>query len=87
MCDECRSKNRKVQKKQERATYRSPTVHKKTEPERTLAEQNRFMRELGLTYGGKPIERGVYPREPKFLEGVKMKWRKTGSGDCGGESQ
>ena len=86
LCDECRKENRRAQKRQERASYKSIITHEKSEPDRTLSEQNRFMRERGFTYGGKTILQ-CSPLEPKFLEGVKTRWNKTESGDCGGESR
>lgn len=48
------------------------------QPDLTLREYNRQMRAKGLTYGGRPIQTGIYPREPKFLQGVKTRWTKSG---------
>lgn len=90
-CPDCKGEaaRRGLERKKEAARLRK-RYHKPEPPKAgagmTLTQYNRMMREKGLTYGGKPIEQGIYPREPKFLEGVKRRWKKTESDSCGGKS-
>lgn len=91
-CPDCKGEaarrglERKKEAARNRKRFRKPELPK-LQADMNLTQYNRMMRGKGLTYGGKPIERGIYPREPKFLEGVKTRWNKTESGDCGGESR
>lgn len=80
LCDKCAKENKRKQDKANIAwgkTYRPETKHRE-EARMSISEYNRFQRERGLTYGGKPLG-SAFPREPKFMEGVKTRWRKSDS--------
>lgn len=60
-----------AQKRKNIARHCRAKIHRvetREQPTFTLSEYNRFQRERGLTYGGKPII-NASPREPKFMKG------------------
>ncbi len=81
LCPDCQVKQREEAREAYKQSIRKERTQARKPEKRdglTLAEYNRMMRERGLTYGGRPIL-NAYPREPKFMEGVKKRWTKQES--------
>ena len=63
-------------KKARLAIARERKAMPRENPGRSIEEQNRYMRDRGLTYGGRPIV-SQHVGWPKFLREARKQWRKN----------
>lgn len=67
---------RNARRREERRKKAMMAVRIVTPVSETLGQRNKRMRELGLTYGGRPIV-SQHIGWPKFLQEAVKKWRKN----------